>query len=155
MRQAHLTNDPGWQQEFYKRDDGTIEGQGPREIQGAQVGSQVSPRGSLSSIRRIQALNAHTSFSAPTGYPPDRPAVRPGQYNQNWAGLNSSDRWQEFMYPNEYRRLFLDHQTQNVMLARAQIFRQAPRPIAIQQYALQTKAAAAGNYVAVVPRSGI
>jgi hypothetical protein len=122
-------------------------------VEGAQVHASVTPRDDLSLDRVIGYVNR--GADAPVGYPPDSPPFRPAQYNLNRNGLQTSDTWQDFHYPNEYRNTIRDWSTHITLQTRLGLRDRADRrPIAIQQYALNTKAAAPGTYVATVPRGG-
>lgn len=122
-------------------------------IEGAQVGSQPTPRDE-SALKRVVGY-VNRGHDAPVGYPPDSPPFRPAQYNLSRNGLLTSDTWQEFHYPNEYRPAIRDYSTNRVMLGRLGLRDKVDRrPIAIQQYALNTKAATPGTYIATVPRGG-
>jgi hypothetical protein len=120
---------------------------------GAQVGASVLPRDAHATfaVRDLNA-SAHAIEIQPDPY--DRHAFRPATYNQNWEGLLTWNAWQQMNYPNQYRNLLVEQSTQARMRATQQIYRKAPRPIAITQYALQAKTAALGNYKAILNREG-
>lgn len=133
-----------------------------QEVEGAQVGSQFAPR-NRTALRRVTggfpvgASMATSPSQAPAGGLRDHDHFRPAQYNQNWNGQLTSDTWQEFHYPNVYRPIISNNRALSVMLGRTGIYANARMdraPIAIQQYALNTRAVSPGTYSARVPRGG-
>jgi len=130
----------------------------PQGKVGAQVGSNQTPRDDGSTLAIKQLNQSQQLWWVPDGAAPLRPAFRVATYNQNWEGLRTWNSWQNMVYPNEYRKPLRDQSTQFVLnVARTDSFRRprAPTPIAIRQYALNTRATTTGSFRPVRPKAGM
>jgi hypothetical protein len=85
---------------------------------------------------------------------PNRIAV----YGQDWAGLHTSNTWQQFAYPPSSGRKLINPNAQGTMPTLAlrlwMIDQRARTPIGFNQYALDPKALMYGNFRAVDNQGG-